>query len=822
MPLLLLIVLITIIACGKNDHMESEQQIQAPASIQSAYLPDVRYKAEDFSLLPYNKYRPYSIGSVQIIDNLVFIPRIVERIRWSDNILQDSDEWHFYSPFEIGVIASAIQIADPNGNGMLVVGRDIKYGEDFFCAPYFEVTVRNIEDIEDDSGDIYCLYSFDPDVIHVNILDVDIVTLYDTKKIRLLANLLYENGDISTIYAQFSNFGIESSETVIEQRLIGSADTLVWDAWFDVDGSILLSTFDLKLQTRELVVIDKSATRRLAQLYVSFDFELAIGIDGEVWGIGRDALQLSSGLILRSLNKTNWTWSDGVNIPVNYIIGLHAAPEYYEFEWFVSTEAGLYGINKSGEVVRYITWHDIDVRVTQDTELLFLDYGKILILTTNTHPTMEGAVMLESTLLSRTDAIDEREILIIGGVNIGDSAIYEYIRQFNRESKTHRAVIYDYAETGDWHGVAMRLRTDLITGRGPDVIIFNQWGDENDITTAMMRGGFLANLNAFLDNDPVLSREDFFENILDIWTNSKGELSLITGAVIPTPFWGPSDKLNNFTDFTHKGFLEFLRNAQIQGVAYPAGLNFLPQIVFYTMLFADNTFFCYESGVANFDSDLFIDILSYAANIPDEQQSRWIDAMQTGEATNQIPFILRGEQLMTNMQDFMDVYFFRIYDAAVGGLTPIGAPNAAGDLAIPTRPIRRMGIRANSQNQEAAWEFIRIYLQQPNIEGSIEGIPILRNLFEESINDPIFGNEPFVGGAWLTGGIEIEVPALTEERAAVLRLIMESITHEYHPDPHIMAIILEDTAPFFAGTRSAEDTARIIQSRVSRYLAELS
>jgi hypothetical protein len=374
----------------------------------------------------------------------------------------------------------------------------------------------------------------------------------------------------------------------------------------------------------------------------------------------------------------------------------------------------------------------------------------------------------------------------------------------------------DYADDGMWEGAMMRLRTDLIAGRGPDVIMFDQWGDENDITAALMHGSWLADLNVFLENDPELSREDLFENILDIWTNSAGELALITGTVIPTPYWGPSALLEDFTDFTHEGFLTFLRDAEMRGVPYPKGLGFIPYTILETMLFADNTFFCLESGNVNFDSEIFLDILAYIESIPGDRHSRWMEALSTGEAWDPIPSILRGEQLMTDRFTLFSVNDFRRIDAALGGLTPIGAPNAAGDLAISTRPITRFGIRANIDNLDAAWEFVRLAVLYPDVDSYASGLPILRSLFEYQIDEAFRETSPLIAFF----GFDEEIPPLTQEQAAAMRHIMESITHEIFPDPHVMAIVWEEVMPFLAGSRSAEDAARIIQSRVSIYVAE--
>jgi len=63
---------------------------------------------------------------------------------------------------------------------------------------------------------------------------------------------------------------------------------------------------------------------------------------------------------------------------------------------------------------------------------------------------------------------------------------------------------------------------------------------------------------------------------------------------------------------------------------------------------------------------------------------------------------------------------------------------------------------------------------------------------------------------------------MTEEDAQSLRAIIDNAQAGGNIDFTIWYIILEDLPPFFSGSRTAEDTARIIQSRVERYLAERS
>jgi len=805
-------------ACGSTNQTNNEAAVSS--SINDIFEPGIRYQIEPISLLPYKTFTSSDIGSSLLYNDLIYTPRVVERFKFSDTFIDEYDfvYWNYGSgieiqPHEVGVVASIIELVGPHGEH-LIVGQDIEYGKDFSSLPYFIITVI---DYENDNSEFFVACYFDDDVIHVNILSIDIVCPQKDDGVLLLVNQVHENGETSVLFAKLSKNQLEHNTITIDQNLLGGRNVFVLDAMFDTNGNMFFITMDSHSQKNELIVLDPTGKIRLVQSDVDVSTQLTRAFDGDVWLIESVMTPSGATTSMRMMSATTWTWINEFIIPLDYVNALYAAPEYSEFMWFANTENGLYGVTVD-EVSRILLWHDVDINISYNTELLFPSDGVIIVLNKDIHPWNENAFKLDSVILRRTDAVDEREILSVGGVHIKSHVLNDLVRQFNRVSETHRAVIVDYAETGEWDGVAMRLRTDLIRGEGPDVVVFNQWGDENDITSALMRGGFLADLNVFLSNDPELSREDFFENILDIWTNAAGELSLITGTVIPTPYWGPSEKLDSFTDFTHEGFLAFIRDSQAQGVTYPMGLNFLPYVILQTMLYADNTFFCFETGEANFESDLFLDILSFAAGIPDEQQQRWMEAMETGEAFNPVALIAQGEQLMTSMYGLIEINDFRVFDATVGGLSIIGAPNAAGELSIATRPIMRMGIRANSQNAIAAWEFIRLTVLYPNNSGT-QGFPILRSIFEDDINEALNADSKLAGDFFgFADGMEI--PALTEERASVLRSVMEGITHEYHPDPHIMAIIWEDTAPFFVGMRTAEETSRIIQSRVSIYLAE--
>ena len=107
----------------------------------------------------------------------------------------------------------------------------------------------------------------------------------------------------------------------------------------------------------------------------------------------------------------------------------------------------------------------------------------------------------------------------------------------------------------------------------------------------------------------------------------------------------------------------------------------------------------------------------------------------------------------------------------------------------------------------------------PDSDVIIEGFPTKRAIFEQHISEAMAANATMTTWHMITNE-EIEIAPLTEDRAAVLRMMMEHVTHERFAKPHIMELIMEEVEPFLAGDRSVEDTARIIQNRVQTYLNE--
>ena len=89
--------------------------------------------------------------------------------------------------------------------------------------------------------------------------------------------------------------------------------------------------------------------------------------------------------------------------------------------------------------------------------------------------------------------------------------------------------------------------------------------------------------------------------------------------------------------------------------------------------------------------------------------------------------------------------------------------------------------------------------------------------------DPETGEQVEVStGGWGWDDFYIEVYAMSEEQEAQLRELVGSVERCYRYDQNIMNLVTEESADFFAGNKTAEQAASLIQDRVSIYVAEQS
>jgi len=251
----------------------------------------------------------------------------------------------------------------------------------------------------------------------------------------------------------------------------------------------------------------------------------------------------------------------------------------------------------------------------------------------------------------------------------------------------------------------------------------------------------------------------------------------------------------------------------------------------WTLTRSDLDFINLEEGRANLDSADFIELLELAARMsPDEHEMLFdINPMRTTAAR-----MRSGEQLL-RLSGLASVNRYHLYREIFGDdMVFLGLPSSEGGRHEVMFQ-NALSINAASDHQNAAWEFIRGFLM-PGVDffpdrAFEDGFSLRIDDFDamvEAAMTPQFetdedGNEvevPRVSYFFMLN-LDTDLYALSQEGADELRSIVESANLRQTFPYRAADIILEEWHTFFHGTRSAEDTARVMQSRVQILLYEI-
>ena len=584
---------------------------------------------------------------------------------------------------------------------------------------------------------------------------------------------------------------------------------------FTSDGLVLLIFTDMGVF---IYLFDESLSQR-AQLE-PLDFPEIMGEtrDGRVLVIDRE--RETGDLprpILREIDLEAAHWGDVLPHPAAMLLGdLHPARAGEPFDLYVDDGVHLFGYDlETMEQTMILKWTEAGIADSRAHHLNFLDDGRISLLVS----VAEGdSWRTEHIMLTRTPRgeLPEREVIVLGGWLI--QGVEEQVIAFNGSSQTHEIQLRDYmdSEAFDWDNPTAGLfefHMDLLTGQGPDIL----FGFPSTLAPVVERGIAL-DLYPFIDADPVLCRSDFLPNILHSMEAPDGSLPLISNSFSIGTMFGLPETVGDIESWTFAEMLALVERAEAANVPYPLGDFWLPRMFVYNMLGTSDVFLDFGANRVDLDNEDFIRLLEIAQRIG-------IGEEDFPMGPSAMTRTLQGEQWVLHAGLFSPAYY-QMYTAVLGeDIVALGYPSpAGGDHAILQPP--GLAINAASPHQDAAWSFIRKMLLP---EESIDWLPLRIDLFDAMIlevSTPVLqvnaeGQEVEVPrGSKRTGDVAVDIYAMTEAEERGFRAIVEGAGLRIRNDTTVTEMVFEEIAPFFAGDRSAAETARILQSRVQIFMSE--
>ena len=195
-------------------------------------------------------------------------------------------------------------------------------------------------------------------------------------------------------------------------------------------------------------------------------------------------------------------------------------------------------------------------------------------------------------------------------------------------------------------------------------------------------------------------------------------------------------------------------------------------------------------------------------------------AMNLDDSDSEANFPLRSGRVLTQYTNLRpDTLLFT--DALFGeDWTALGFPTPDRSTAIMDVWMA-FGIAETCQNKEAAWQYIRMEMDGEGMVSQSAN----RKYIEEELERaalPVEDPDALANHAgYSIDEQELEPKPITKGQAENYLQLLENAGTAM-VDPEVTAIVQEETEAFFAGDKTAEDTAKIIQNRVSIYLGEQS
>ena len=598
------------------------------------------------------------------------------------------------------------------------------------------------------------------------------------------------------------------AEILTIDRSVFAPDT----GWFRVDGTKIDNSGNLYIASdNTVIVLDNNADLQfqidsdgwISQLFPMPSGEVAI----HTRVMGRNMLHI--------IDPVAEEWGESFELPQE-AFSIFSSTEDYSL--IFHDGLNLYGLNfDTGDSIRILNWLDSDVSPDGLDNIAIMADGRILS-TNQIWQAMAHEPSFEINILTRVPYSDLPERTIITFATVWpDQSLSNHIIAFNRSNPIYRIQVIDYSEFNtddDWRAGMVRLSADIIAGNIPDIINVSNLPFEQYATR-----GLFADLYPFIDADPELSRGDLLENVFRA-SEINGSLYQIFSSFRVSTMIGNSDVVGSDMGWTMDEFQSVL-NANPQADMPIGGWLSRNRFLETAVMLNISEYVDWIAGEANFDTAEFAQLLELALKFPEQPDS---DDWDLSWALRMEDYRLIAEGRQIIVQRELHSFGSTIVHSLMFGDDFVykGFPSNTGTghymYVSPS-----LAITAQSQHQEGAWQFLRETLTADWQIANGHSFPTNRVAFDWKLEEDIRRYDEFLSFAWGDGMMADGRAPTQEEIDKVIALIDSThiIVNLLTANP-ILDIVNEGAEDFFAGRNSAEETARIIQSRASRYISEQS
>lgn len=488
-----------------------------------------------------------------------------------------------------------------------------------------------------------------------------------------------------------------------------------------------------------------------------------------------------------------------------------------DYQFSAVCNDGLYGFN-GNKYVRIADFSENDFKSQNIVSVIMTAENEFVITLHN------DDMSYEMRLLSQRDIseIKQKKIIKMANTRGGNIDIYDdSIKKFNSENEEYKIELINYSsDDRDLNQVIDALELDILSGNAPDIVKFNP-----DIP-----GTYFVDLYPLIDSDTDLNRDDFVEGFLE-GIESNGKLLQISPTFSINTLCIKNKFAGGLKEWNFEQLDSICKNLP-DDMGIISGEDIFRRADMFIQLFNYHEFTDLKNAACNFDSPEFIKRMQF---VNDNRIGLTGSTGGAGLGVDEQIYDFRNDKYLLTNAFIGSYYDFKIYEQVYGGepCTFIGCPSDSGNGTYCYTP-NGYSIMADSQNIDGAWIFLKYYLLEEDNQSFIgfSGLEeklsagLENNKTLHTSENPETGEQEnidlyamFEPNSTEPTVIELE-PFSNEKAVEYNEFVHNAVKNSCADDEEIHNILAEELTYYFEGERSAEETADIIQNRVSIYLSE--
>ena len=411
-----------------------------------------------------------------------------------------------------------------------------------------------------------------------------------------------------------------------------------------------------------------------------------------------------------------------------------------------------------------------------------------------------------------------------------DYSTQKAVINFNRSNDKYRIDLIDYSEYNtedDYNAGLTKLNTEIMAGNMPDILAL----DTRTPYRQYAAKGLLEDLYPYIDADSELDRSDYFPNVFSALEVNGGLYTACAGFGILSAV-GATSIVGDTPGWTYDEYYEALAKMPEGCEGFDYGYDRNTLLTLCLALDMDD-YMDWSTGECRFDSEDFVKLLEFANQNKTDFDYENAEYTEEDTAANRIR---EGKQMLTSANFFSADYMYNNFEQTFGAPVTIkGFPTMHGVGNMITIQ-SSYAMSSTCQHKDAAWQFLRTFLTE-DYQKDVPYLPTNMNVFEKQLADSMVveyekdpngnymldenGERIPVSKGMISDGVNTyTIYATTQEQADQLRQAIADTTKLMNYDMSIADIVTEQAAAYFSGQKSAEEVAKLIQSKANIYINE--